>query len=93
MASGLPAVLSDIPPHRELTAGLDGVPLVSPGDVAGFAREIARFRDMTADERLAQGQRCREHVNERFTLARMHAEYDQVYRQLPGSRQIDRSSP
>ncbi len=85
MAAGLPVVLSDIPPHREVVDGLDVVPLVRPGDVAGFAREIERFRRMPAEERHEIGRRCRAWVLERFTLERMHAGYDQVYREvLPG---------
>ncbi len=85
MAAGLPVVLSDIPPHREVVDGLDVVPLVRPGDVAGFAREIERFRRMPGEERHEIGRRCRAWVLERFTLERMHAGYDQVYREvLPG---------
>jgi glycosyltransferase involved in cell wall biosynthesis len=85
MAAGLPVVLSDIPPHREVVDGLEVVPLVRPGDVAGFAREIERFRRMPAEERREVGRRCRAWVLERFTLERMHAGYDRVYREvLPG---------
>lgn len=82
MAAGLPVVLSDIPPHREVVEGLDCVPLVRPGDVDGFAREIARFRRMPAGEREDVGRRCQAWVMERFTLRRMHAGYDEVYREL-----------
>jgi glycosyltransferase involved in cell wall biosynthesis len=82
MAAGLPVVLSDIPPHRELVDGLEGVPLVRPGDVDGFAREISRFRLMPSAERRDIGRRCRDLVVERFTLERMHAGYDLVYREL-----------
>lgn len=82
MAAGLPVVLSDIPPHREVVDGLDVVPLVRPGDVAGFAREIERFRLMPAEERQEIGRRCRAWVLERFTLERMHAGYDRVYREV-----------
>jgi glycosyltransferase involved in cell wall biosynthesis len=82
MAAGLPVVLSDIPPHREVVDGLDVVPLVRPGDVAGFAREIERFRGMPAEQRREIGQRCRAWVLERFSLERMHAGYDRVYREV-----------
>jgi glycosyltransferase involved in cell wall biosynthesis len=82
MATGCPAVLSDIPQHRELLERADVAPLVPTGDVEGFARQIGRFRDMGAEERLDAGQRGREHVVETFALARMHAGYEQVYREL-----------
>jgi glycosyltransferase involved in cell wall biosynthesis len=81
MASGLPAVLSDIPPHREVVDGLDVVPLVPPGDLDGFAREIERFRRMPADQRREIGQLCKRWVLERFGLDRMHGGYERVYRE------------
>lgn len=82
MAAGLPVVLSDIPPHREVVDGMEGVPLVPVGDVDGFAREIERFRRMPAEQRRDIGRRCRVWVLERFTLDRMHAGYDRVYREV-----------
>jgi glycosyltransferase involved in cell wall biosynthesis len=82
MAAGLPVVLSDIPPHREVVDGLAHVPLVRPGDVDGFAWEIERFRRMPAEQRRRIGQECRDRVFERFTLERMHVGYDGVYREL-----------
>jgi glycosyltransferase involved in cell wall biosynthesis len=82
MAAGLPVVLSDIPPHREVVDGLTCVPLVAPGDVAGFGREIERFREMSPSDRREVGRRCRDWVLERFTLERMHDGYDAVYREV-----------
>jgi glycosyltransferase involved in cell wall biosynthesis len=82
MAAGLPVILSDIPPHRELVGDADFVPLIAPGDVAGFAREIRRFAALPAATRRDIGARCRAHVRERFTIARMQAGYDSVYREV-----------
>lgn len=82
MATGCPVVLSDIPPHRELAEDVDFVPFVKPGDAGGFAREIVRFRAMSADEREAVGRRCRELVRSRFDLKKMHAGYERTYREL-----------
>jgi glycosyltransferase involved in cell wall biosynthesis len=82
MAAGVPVIVSDIPPHRELVGDADFVPLVPPSDVAGFAREIRRFQDMPAQSRTRIGAQCREHVRERFTIERMQAGYDAVYREL-----------
>ncbi len=82
MAAGLPVVLSDIPPHRELAAGADFVPLIPPGDVAGFAREIERFAALDPEERAEVGRRCRRQVIDRFGLEKMLAAYDEIYREL-----------
>jgi glycosyltransferase involved in cell wall biosynthesis len=92
MAAGLPVILSDIPPHREVADGLDVVPLVPPGDVAGFAREITRIRALPAEERLEIGKACRAWVLERFTLQGMHEGYDHVYRELIDPAELPCSS-
>ena len=83
MAAACPVVLSDIPPHRELVDGTGFIPLIPPGDVDGFAREIRRFRHLPAEDRLELGRRCREHVTARYALPMMHAGYEEVYRELP----------
>jgi glycosyltransferase involved in cell wall biosynthesis len=85
MAAGCPVVLSDIAPHREVVDGADFVPLVPPGDVDGFARELRRFRSMPEDERREIGRRAREHVEARFTLPIMHAGIAAVYRETMGT--------
>jgi glycosyltransferase involved in cell wall biosynthesis len=85
MACRRPVVLSDIPPHREIAEGVDFIPLVDPDDVAGFAREIERFRAMPAARRQQIGQQCRQLVEERFSLASMHAGYNAVYAQIAAS--------
>ena len=82
MATGAPAVLSDIAPHRELVDGVDFIPLVAPGDIEGFASEIKRFREMSTEERAEIGRRCRDHVATRFSLANMHAGTEAVYREV-----------
>ena len=85
MAAGCAAVLSDIPPHRELVGDATFIPLVEPGDVEGFADELRRFRTMDPAARDELGRRCREHVRSRFNLSAMHAGYDVVYRDLARS--------
>lgn len=82
MASGCPVLLSDIPPHREVAQDADFIPLVTPGDVGGFAREIARFRALTPAERRAIGQRCSQLARERFSVERMNHSYERLYREL-----------
>ncbi len=86
MACRCPVLLSDIAPHREIAEGVDFIPLVPADDAAGFAREIARFRDMPASRRAAIGEQCRKLVEERFSLSRMHAGYESVYRELRGTK-------
>jgi glycosyltransferase involved in cell wall biosynthesis len=81
-------LLSDIPPHREIAEGVDFIPLIQPDDVAGFAREIKRFREMPPADRAAIGQKCRKLVEERFSLDAMHAGYSAIYAQL-----LDRPVP
>lgn len=83
MATACPVILSDIPPHRELADGAGFIPLVRPGDTAGFARQIERFRQMSREDRLEIGRECRDHVTARFTLPIMHAGTEAVYRELP----------
>lgn len=90
MACRCPVLLSDIPPHREIAGGTD-LPLIHPDDVAGFAREIRRFRQMSPAERAEIGERGRKLVEERFSLATMHQKYDQVYAQLLGRHSAERS--
>jgi glycosyltransferase involved in cell wall biosynthesis len=82
MATGCPVVLSDIPPHREVAEGVDSVPFVRPGDSAGFAREIDRFRNLPPEARTAIGLQGQAIVKERFGLATMHAGYEKVYREI-----------
>ncbi|MCZ7573209.1 MAG: glycosyltransferase family 4 protein [Ardenticatenaceae bacterium] len=82
MACRCPVLLSDIPPHREIAEGVDFIPLIQSDDVAGFAREIRKFREMPVSERTAIGQKCRELVEERFSLTAMHAGYEKIYAQI-----------
>ncbi len=82
MASGCPVVLSDIPPHREVADGADFIPFVAPGDSRGFARELERFRAMSAVERSEIGRMCRDLAKTRFNLPRMLEAYDDIYREV-----------
>jgi glycosyltransferase involved in cell wall biosynthesis len=82
MACGRPVVLSDIPPHREIAAGADFVPLVPPDDVDGFAEHIRRFRAMAPEERAEIGKECRRLVEDRYGIPAMHALLNEVYRRV-----------
>jgi glycosyltransferase involved in cell wall biosynthesis len=92
MACGCPVILSSIPPHREIAEGVPFIPLIQPDDVAGFAREINKFREMPVSERTAIGQRCRKLVEQRFSLPAMHAGYEKIYAQITDNHNSERSS-
>jgi glycosyltransferase involved in cell wall biosynthesis len=79
MACGRPVILSDIPPHREILIGVDYVPLISPDDVTGLARELQRLAEMTPEQRAVLGARCRDLVEEKFSLRRMLHSYESIY--------------
>jgi glycosyltransferase involved in cell wall biosynthesis len=84
MACGRPVILSDIPPHREVVGSADFVPLLSPDDIGGFAREIQRVKRMSPDERAALGEQCRKLVDDRFSLRAMHRSYENIYAMAMG---------
>ena len=87
MACGCPVILSNIEPHQEIAAGADFIPLIHPDDVAGFAREIHRFRQMPAAERARIGEKCRKIAEDRFSLPTMHRRYGEIYAQVLGAYQ------
>ena len=82
MVCRCPVILSDIPPHREIVGDTDFIPLIRPDDVAGFAREIERFRHMSPTDRARIGEQCRQLVEEHFSLDTMHRGYSNVYAEL-----------
>jgi len=84
MACRCPVVLSNIPAHQEIAAGVDFIPLIQADDVTGFAREIRKFCQMPAAEREAIGESCRKLVEERFSLTAMHEKYAQIYLEVAG---------
>ena len=73
----------------EIAAGADFIPLIQPDDAAGFAREIDRFRNMSAVERAQIGEKCRVIAVERFSLAAMHNGYDSVYGQVRDRQPVE----
>ncbi len=83
---GCPVILSDIAPHREIAGGTDFIPLIPPDDVAGFAREMQRYKQMPTAARAEIGAKCRKLIEARFSLAAMHKSYEEVYAQVIGSK-------
>lgn len=86
MACRRPVILSDIPPHREIADGVNFINLIQPDDVAGFAQEIRRFREMPGAERAEIGEKCSELVEDRFSLATMHKACDTIYNEIRDHR-------
>ena len=84
MACRCPIILSDIKPHREITEGIDFVPLISPYDTDDFVDQIKKMMNLTNQERLDIGNRCRKHVEEKFSLSKMLKNYDSVYNDMIG---------
>jgi glycosyltransferase involved in cell wall biosynthesis len=82
MACGLPVVLSDIPPHREIVGSADFIPLVPPDDADGFGRAIGRLMDKPPSERRWIGESCRRLVEKRFSLTAMHQDYAETYQKV-----------
>jgi len=82
MACRCPVALSDIPSHREIAADADFIPLFPPKDPNALARQISRFRQMSNAMRREIGRRCRELVEDRYSLSTIHGRYDAIYRDL-----------
>jgi glycosyltransferase involved in cell wall biosynthesis len=88
MACRTPVLLSDIPPHREIAEGVDYIPLIKPNNVDGLTREIKKFNNMSGLERKIIGNKCREIVEERFSLDAMHAGYEEIYAQIINNHKV-----
>ena len=79
MAAGLPTVLSDIAPHREIVEQAQVANLVPAGDVAALSVAMARLRDMDRTELEQLGSRGRQVVLDGFSLRSMAEGYQVVY--------------
>ena len=81
MAAGLPVVVSDIPPNRELVVdGATGF-LVNVGDRVAFQQFTER---LLADPKLAKqmGDAGRERMRQHFSIDSMVAAYAKLYREV-----------
>ncbi len=83
MTAGLPVVLSDIAPHREIVAGRDVAEIVPVGDVAAVETAMTRLQNLSAAERAALGDRGRRVVLESFSLRAMTDGYQRTYSKIP----------
>ena len=79
MACRCPVILSDIPPHREISQYADFIPLVPADSPERLGQEIERCRLMSSAERKRIGDMCRNVVEEHFSLSKMLDDYHKVY--------------
>ncbi len=87
LGCGCPAILSDIPPHRELANGSEAVTLVPVGDPAAAAAAIIRFAALDPTER-ARRRRAARAVAECFTLTDTLDRYGAVYAEVADRNQV-----
>ncbi len=81
MYVGLPAILSDIPQHREISGNSSFVKLV-PSYVEEWIRVINNFLEKERDELSLMGEQSKEFVKNNFSLERMHKQYDVIYNKI-----------
>ncbi len=81
MCCKLPVILSDIPPHTQITEKGDfGVSL--PFDEDKWVDALERMANMSSDERVELGERARECAIANFSLNSMHQKYLEIYNSL-----------
>ena len=83
MYVGMPAVLSDIPQHREVATDKDFVSIL-PFDEEKWINEINKLVGQSHEELISLGDKSRAYVKENFSLAAMHKKYDEIYEKLRG---------
>lgn len=81
MYVGMPAILSDIPQHREISGDSSFVKLV-PNHVEAWINVIDNMLDKDREALSLMGEQSREFVKKNFSLERMHKQYDDVYSKL-----------
>ena len=88
LAARLPAVLSDIPPHREVAAATAAARLVPVGDARAFADALSRLLALPSEQRAALGRSARKAVTDAFSVHSMIDGYARIYAALRrGDRQ------
>lgn len=78
MHAGLPAVLSAIGPHIELSQYTRGIKIL-PLEKKAWVEELNRLKQMKTEELAEMGIRNAEAARRYFTLARMHKRYSRLY--------------
>ncbi len=81
MYTKMPAVLSDIPQHREVASGKAFVSIL-PFDKELWINEINRYASMDKEQLKKLGDESHAYVKENFSLESMHKKYDEIYKKL-----------
>ncbi|MBR1687166.1 MAG: glycosyltransferase family 4 protein [Prevotella sp.] len=81
MYCGLPAVLSDIPQHKEVSNGCESVRIL-PYDTHLWAETITELSNTDQTKLRAMGEACKMHIRKHFSLSHMHQQYDELYAQI-----------
>lgn len=81
MTVGLPAVVSDIEPHREILRVCSET-AVLPFDEDVWIKKINEIINMPDEELAEWGRKCREAVISEFSLQTMHQKYNTEYEKL-----------
>ena len=74
----LPAILSNIPQHKEI-GGCDNFVSYLPFDKEAWVKEINKYVEMSEDERQYRGEEGKKYVEAHFSLKVMHQKYTEIY--------------
>lgn len=78
MHTGLPIVLSDIEPHRELAQKTDSI-MTLPLDKQLWIEKLNYLKQLQIEELAKLGEKNAKVANRYFTLERMHRRYNRLY--------------
>jgi len=81
MCCGLPAILSNIPQHKEIGGSEDFVTYL-PFEKELWINEINRYVQMSNNERIERGEKGKKYIEEHFSLQTMHQQYSIFYQKL-----------
>lgn len=84
MATGLACISTNVGECREILPASDFI--VEPRDTTKLAQCIVKLLEMSKQERITLGQRNRERVISRFTLSRMVASFDALFKHAAAKR-------
>jgi len=72
-------ILSNIPPHREISQGLDCVNFFEVDDLAELKKQLNHVVALSPDQQREMGIKCRDHAISSFSLTSMLKEYQIIY--------------
>ena len=82
LAIGLPAIISDIAPHIEISKKIEGIKVVSLNDEEAWITQINEYLNKSDEDLKKIGRKSKMCVFKYFSLDRMHKEYNQLYEKL-----------